>query len=272
MKILLTGGTGTLGTSLRQELASHEIIAPRRHELNVANLDQVMKFKADFIIHLASETDHEFCEMNPAQAYLVNSIGTMNMTRLAMSLDIPILYVSTASVFDGKKGLPYIEIDKPNPINHYNASKYYGEIFVSNWEKNYIVRTGWLFGGGRNLDKKFVSKMMNKISRGDKEILVCDDCIGSPTYSDDLAKAILMIIKGLSYGTYHVVNSGLPASRYDVAVEMVKKFPDVKIKPCKIDDLKSEFPCKRTNYEALKSNFNLPDWRVSLGHYIENNY
>jgi dTDP-4-dehydrorhamnose reductase len=263
-----------LGSAVSSILKEHELITPARHELNIGNFSQVMRFKADFIIHLASETDHEYCDENPSQAYFINTVGTGNMMRLARSLDIPILYISTASVFDGIKQNPYYPDDKPNPINHYNTSKWYGELLVKAYPKHYILRTGWLFGGGPSVDKKFVNKIMNKIKAGQKTIKVANDCIGSPTYSEDLAIVIKRCVEDKAVsGTSNCVNADGGVSRFEVAVEMVKILnSDVTILPVPIDDLKEEFPCKRTNYEALENNYSMRSWKDALKEYLDAYY
>ena len=281
MKILCTGSNGMLGRELKTALKNHDLLTPRRHELNVSNVNQVMKFtkeKPDLIIHLAAETDHEYCDANPTQCYFVNTVGTAYMVNLAKELDIPIIYQSAASVFDGKKKKPYSPKDIPNPINNYNMSKYWGEIIVKEYKKHIILRTGWLFGGGEN-DKKFLSKIIKKINAGEKEIKVCDDCIGCPTYARDLATAYSYVIDNLTdghdFGTYNCVNyyEGNGVSRFEYAQEIVKDLGvDVKIIPCQIDDLKEEFPCKRTNYEVLEMGIKMPEWKQSLKGCIDANY
>ena len=263
-----------VGTALCQSLKSHELITPKRYELNVGNINQVMKFKADCIIHTAAETDHEYCDENPSNCYFINTIGTANMTKLAKLLRIPIIYVSAGSVFDGAIEKPYTSDDQPNPVNHYNSSKFYGELICGCYEKGYIIRAGWMFGGGPRVDKKFVNKIIEKIKRGDKEIKVCDDCIGSPTYTKDFAQSIQLILEGnMERGIYHFSNSSTGVSRYEFACEIIKLLKSgVKILPCKIDDLKEEFPCKRTNYEVIKSDLISRDWKDCLKEYIHAKY
>lgn len=264
-----------VGSSLCNTLKSHELITPSKAELNVARLNQIMKFTADFIVHLAAETDHEYCDDNPAQCYLVNTIGTGNMTKLAESLGVPIIYLSTASIFDGKKLEPYQSFDQPNPINHYNISKYFGEILCSRYKRHIILRSGWMFGGGSNVDKKFVNKIINKL-KSDNPIKVADDCFGSPTYSVDIAKAIEIICSDdvfRHYGTYNCSNEGGGVSRYEFATEIVKILGvNREIIPCKIDDLKEEFPCKRTNYEVLADDLSMRPWQEALKEYIDAYY
>jgi len=274
MRILITGAYGALGTAVRLSLKDFDQVVPKRYELNICNDIQISKYNADFILHLASETDHEYCDMNPSNCYYVNTIGTANMVSMAKELDIPIIYISTSSVFDGKKRSPYDVDDEPNPINHYNRSKFFGELIALSYYKAYVLRAGWMFGGGESLDKKFVSKIIKKIKQGHNVIKVCDDCIGSPTYSMDMADAIKkIIITKPEFGTYHFSNCSEGISRYEFAQEIIRILKsDVSIIPCSIDDLKEEFPCKRTNYEAIKTSFNLRDWKSALKGYLYANY
>ena len=278
MKILITGANGTLGKSLCRALIKHELLTPRKHELNISNIDQIyhkIGTDVDLVIHLASETDHEYCDINPSQCYFTNTIGTAFLVKYAKIKDIPIIYQSTASIFDGIKNQPYTPEDEPNPINHYNNSKYLGEILVREYRKHIIIRTGWIFGGGKTNDKKFVAKILHKINSGEKKIKVCDDCIGCPTYSQDLADAYKYVVDNLvdsgEWGTYNAVNKydDDGVSRYQFATEIVRILGvDVEIIPCKIDDLKDEFPCKRTNYEVLEPGIGMPHWAKSLRGYL----
>ncbi len=273
MRILVTGGNGMVGHAIK-ELFKNQVILPKKYELNIANIRQVNSFtNLTHIIHLAAETDHEYCEENSSQAYYINTIGTAHLVRLAKTLDIPIVYLAAGSIFDGKKNKPYKVSDNPNPMNHYNLSKYYGEIMVRSYPKHYIVRAGWMFGGGKEIDKKFVNKIIKKIELGFKEIKVCTDCVGSPIYSKDLAECIKQLIEiKHGYGTYHIVNDG-SASRYEFAKHIIKCLGKrTKIIPCKIDDLKGEFPCKRTNYEVLESSLTLRHWKKALEEYISAYY
>lgn len=271
-----------VGKAIKERFTNHKIICPKKYELNVSNIRQVFKQKnIEAIIHTAAETDHEYCEENSSQAYYINTIGTAHMMRLAKSLDIPIVYLAAGSIFDGKKGKPYTTKDTPNPLNHYNMSKYYGELILKGYPKHYIVRAGWMFGGGRDTDKKFVNKIIRKIELGVDEVKVCDDCVGSPIYTNDLADCIKQLVEFKhGYGTYNLVNDG-PASRYEFAQEIFKnlrrngwerELKRCKLTSCKIDDLKEEFPCKRTNYEVLESSLTLRHWKKALEEYIHAHY
>src|SRR5258708_11516379 len=91
--------------------------------------DDVASFQADVVIHLAAQTDLEFCELNPDQAWRDNALGAENAALIAERLAIPIVYVSTAGIFDGAK-LEYSDYDEPNPLTVYARSKLYGERFT----------------------------------------------------------------------------------------------------------------------------------------------
>jgi dTDP-4-dehydrorhamnose reductase len=219
--ILVTGCNGMLGNYINWEHTFKTDI----YDLDVSNEKDVArynKFDASCIVHLAAETDLEMCEKDAVHAYKVNVIGTVNMTRLADRLEVPIVYISTAGVFSGDKIAPYIETDEPDPINIYGLTKWYGELVVGVYPKHHILRAGWMMGGVLK-DKKFVGKIMNKIRSGVKEIYAINDVWGSPTYAKDLARVIKSAVNHeFPYGTYHSCGSGR-ATRYDVACEVVKQ-------------------------------------------------
>ena len=130
-KIMITGCGGMLGSSVYTYLKSKggDILATdidlnedwlsyldvRDYE---KSRDICMKFNPEIILHLAALTSLEFCEQNPEAAHDTNYIGTLNMAKISQKLDVPLVYISTAGVFDGNK-LVYTEKDKPNPINVY---------------------------------------------------------------------------------------------------------------------------------------------------------
>ena len=110
----------------------------------------------------------EFCEKNVDDTYLTNTISVENATYIANELQIPILFISTAGIFDGEKEL-YDDWDIPNPLGHYARSKYLAEKFVTNHaDKYFIFRPGWMMGGGPNKDKKFINKIIKQINKGNK--------------------------------------------------------------------------------------------------------
>jgi dTDP-4-dehydrorhamnose reductase len=127
-----------------------------------------------------------------------------------------VVYISTAGVFDGKKKGPYDELDTPNPINVYGATKFAGEGYVARLPRHYIVRAGWMIGG-HALDHKFIAKVRAQINAGLKVISAVDDKWGTPTYTVDFAENLLDLVSTPYYGLYHMVSPGM-GTRYDVAL------------------------------------------------------
>ncbi len=142
------------------------------------------------------------------------------------------VYISTIGVFYGDKNEPYTEFDKPNPINTYGKSKLEGEKIVQSLlNRYYIVRAGWMVGGGPKRDKKFVAKIIRQINEK-KVIRAVNDKIGSPTYTVDFSRCLADIIETGYFGLYHCTNKGY-GSRFDVAKKIVSILSrsDVTIEP-----------------------------------------
>src|SRR5215213_3416712 len=108
----------------------------------------VKAFKPDYLFHIGAHTSLEYCEQNTDDAYLTNTIAVENAVYIANLLDIPLLYISTAGIFDGGKDV-YDDWDVPNPLGHYARSKYAGELLVQRTCDRYLVcRAGWMMGAG----------------------------------------------------------------------------------------------------------------------------
>jgi len=132
----------------------------------------VVDFKPDYLFHLGAYTDLEFCEENADETYRTNTIAVENACYIVNELNIPLLYISTAGIFDGKKEL-YDDWDVPNPLGHYARSKYAAELFVKDTVKRHLIcRAGWMMGGGPRKDKKFIQKIMRQIKDGKKELYI----------------------------------------------------------------------------------------------------
>lgn len=290
MKILVTGAAGMLGDSLVPTLEEENhkvyptdinITDPKIKYLDVREIDKISKsvstIKPDMIIHLAAETDLEKCEENQDEAYRVNSIGAQNVAIICQEKKIPLVYVSTAGVFDGRKETPYTEFDKPNPINVYGQSKLEGERFVKALlDKYFIVRAGWMIGGGQK-DKKFVRKIISQIEKGKKEIHAVIDKHGTPTYAPAFSKVLVKLIRTNFYGLYHLVCKG-NATRFDVASKIIEflGINDVKLTPVKSDFFSREYPTPRPDSEEmlnymleLRGMNTMPTWDEGLRQYLD---
>ncbi|NVO20133.1 MAG: NAD(P)-dependent oxidoreductase [Bacteroidetes bacterium] len=241
----------------------------------------VSDFRPDYLFHLGAYTDLEFCEMNVEDTYNTNTIAVENAVYIANSLNIPILYISTAGIFDGKKEF-YDDWDQPNPLGHYARAKYAGERFVVENAKTYLIcRAGWMMGSGPRKDKKFVQKIMKQLKEGKKELFIVDDKDGTPTYTHDFAQNVKLLLQKEYWGLYNLVCGG-QTSRLEVTLEMIKilGFQDkIKIHPVPSSHFKDVYFAERPLCERLinaKLNIRklniMRDWKVALKEYLDNYY
>jgi dTDP-4-dehydrorhamnose reductase len=241
----------------------------------------VFDFKPDYLFHLGAYTDLEYCETNSADTYQTNTLAVENAVYLANELNIPLLYISTAGIFDGGKEL-YDDWDTPNPLGVYARSKYVAERFVVENANRYLVcRAGWMMGAGPNKDKKFIQKVMKKLKEGNKELFIVNDKDGTPTYTQDFAKNVKALIEKEYWGLYNMVCGG-ETSRLEVTTELLKilKLSDkIKLNVVTSEYYKREYFAPRPPSERLVNkkldlrNLNLMrNWKESLKEYIEEYY
>ncbi len=243
--------------------------------------EDVFDFRPDYLLHLGAYTDLEWCEQNADETYLTNTMCVENAVHIANTLGIPILYISTAGIFDGKKQL-YDDWDQPNPLGVYARSKYMGERFVVENAKQYLVcRAGWMMGGGPSKDKKFVQKILKQIKEGKKELFVVDDKGGTPTYTQDFAKTVKVLMTKNVYGLFNCVCEG-ETSRLDVCKELLRitgLSGRININAVPSSFFSKEFFAERPSNECLCNRRlhilgidTMRDWRIALKEYLENYY
>ena len=241
----------------------------------------VKEFQPNYLFHLGAHTDLEYCEINPDDTYTTNTIAVENAVYIANELDIPILYISTAGIFDGMKDT-YDDWDQPNPLGLYGRSKYAGEIFTEkNSRRHLICRAGWMMGGGPQKDKKFIQKIMSQLKDGNKELFIADDKLGTPTYTHDFAQNVKLLLENEFWGLYNMACGGA-TGRYEVTLELIKvlkKENEIKITPVESDYWKEEYFATRPASERLMNRkldlrgLNIMrDWRICLKEYIKNYY
>jgi dTDP-4-dehydrorhamnose reductase len=238
----------------------------------------ITKINPDIVIHSAAYTDVDGSETNRDLAFRVNALGTRNIALACQKFDTELLYIGTDFVFDGEKVEPYVEFDRPNPQNIYAKSKYWGELYVNSLlNRFYIVRTSWLFGKN---GKNFVNTILN-LAKEKKEIEVVNDQTGSPTYTKDLARAIVQLIGAERensspgadlYGIWHITNSG-QCSWYEFAREILQG-PGVLVKPITSEKLKRQ--ARRPKFSVLDNYVwrlqgwePLRDWKEALKDYLK---
>lgn len=242
---------------------------------------EVTQFKPDYLFHIGAFTDLEFCEENIEDTYITNTTSVENAVYISNSLNIPLLYISTAGIFDGTKDT-FDDWDVPSPMCHYARSKYAGELFVEkNSNKFLICRAGWMMGGGPKKDKKFVNKIMSQIKDGKKEIFVVNDKLGTPTYTLDFAMNVKLLLEKELWGLYNMVCEGL-TGRLEVTSELLNILGlEEEIKLTSVDStyFKGEYFATRPDSERLinmklnsrKMNI-MRDWKLCLREYIKDYY
>jgi len=241
----------------------------------------VSEYKPDFLFHLGAYTDLEYCDLNQDDAYATNTMAVENAAYISNQLDIPMLYISTAGIFDGAKDT-FDDWDQPNPMGHYARSKYAGEVFVEkNVRRHLICRAGWMMGSGPKKDKKFIQKIMQQLKQGKKELFVVNDKLGTPTYTHDFARNVKLLLEKELWGLYNMVCGGI-TGRLEVAQELLKVLnltDEVKVTPVGSDYWKGVYFADRPASERLINKkldlrgLNvMRDWRVCLEEYIGSYY
>ena len=228
MRILITGADGQLGRDLLDALSGRVPVGGRRcsllapdgplpgldHELLATDIGTmrledrdavqyvVRAFRPDLVLHGGAFTAVDACESEVDLAYAVNAVGTRHVAEAAAAVNAHLLYVSTDYVFDGRSERPYREWDAPNPLSVYGASKLAGEKECP--PGSTIVRTSWVCGAhGANMVKTAL-----RLAEGTGTLRFVDDQHGSPTFTADLAAAIVTLGTDRRPGVFHVTNVG----------------------------------------------------------------
>jgi dTDP-4-dehydrorhamnose reductase len=266
MKILITGISGLLGTTLAQELSAkdHEVYGITRgstlpgfkvYEADITEqklvYDTVSRINPDIVIHTATLTNVDECERNPDEAYRINALGTRNIAVACQRFDTVLAYISTDYAFSGENPPErgYTEFDVVDPISAYGKSKLAGEWYVRHQlNKFFILRTSWLFGSARS---NFVLQMAEAFKTG-KTIKAVTDMVSSPTYVKDLAEGISRLLETTRYGLYHLSNAGF-ASRYEIATRIatMMKADRSGIQKLQLKDL--NLPARRPAFSAMSN-------------------
>ncbi len=271
--ILVVGANGMLGRDLTA------LLGDRGHGIDIADIDitspaSVLKvigaLKPEVVINCAAYTDVDGCESNIETAMAVNGEGVAYLAMACRDIGALLVQVSTDYVFDGGKGTPYVEDDAPCPLSIYGESKLVGEMNAAFCPEHLIVRTQWLYGlHGKN----FVETMLRLGAEKD-ELTVVDDQIGSPTWTVDLARAIIALIDSGCRGIYHAANSEYCSWNGFAAAIFEEAGLHVSVRPMTTTELNR--PARRPLYSTLEcskltadTGFRPQEWRKALQEYLK---
>jgi len=292
-RIYMAGAGGMLGDAFHRVFGEAHAIACSDIDVNAdwltcldfrdfeAYRHAVSDFRPDCLFHLGAHTSLEYCEEHQEDAYATNTLAVEHAVHIANELEIPLLYISTAGIFDGAKDV-YDDWDQPNPLGHYARSKYMGERFVAdNVRRHLVCRAGWMMGGGPAKDKKFIQKLMRQLKDGARELRIVDDKLGTPTYTMDFARNVERLLPTGLWGIYNMVCPGI-TSRLEVASYLVQALglaDDVAIVPVSSEYFAKEYFAARPPSERLLTTkldlrgLNvMRDWRVCLEEYLAEAY
>jgi len=280
-KILITAKDSQLSFSIQKILSTniefHKIkfLALSHSQLDITNFNEVKKtieeYKPSIVINCASFNAVDECEIKFKKAYMVNGIGPKNLAITCSQHDCVLVHISTDYVFDGRKHAPYTIADKPSPLSKYGESKLLGEEMVKYFcNKFFIIRTSWLFGKG---EKNFLIKML-RLGKEKGFLKVASDRISSPSFTDDVALALLKLTLSFNFGIYHITNTGF-CSRYELIKYFFEKLNlDIKVIPAKEEEFK--LPARRPEFSALDNfplqdiiGYNLPSWKEGVDRFIK---
>ena len=228
MKILLLGASGQLGTELNRQLPLiAEIKAYTRSELDITDtqavIETISSFKPNVIVNAAAYTAVDNAEEEKSLAYAINSDAVAVLAQQAAKQGAWLIHYSTDYIFDGEKTAPYTEMDAPNPINVYGASKLAGEEFIAASNCNhFIFRTTWVIGkDGRNFAKTILRLATQRDS-----LSVINDQYGVPTSPSLITNVTIDAIKAIKQqkawpsGAYNLAPLGV-STWYEIAQTLI---------------------------------------------------
>jgi dTDP-4-dehydrorhamnose reductase len=284
MKILLIGATGQLGGDIVRNNQGHDITAPERAKLDLARPEQMREFvcahRPDMVINCAAFHNVPLCEDQPEQAFRINCAAVRDLATLCSEIGAWLVTFSSDYVFGGEKGTPYLESDRPAPLQVYGITRLAGEqaALATAPERAVIIRTCGLYGraGARSKGGNFVDGRVAD-ARAGKRIEMASEQVVAPTSTDDLSRAVFaMMDRRLEPGIYHLVNDG-ECSWYEFTREIVRLIgATTEVVPVdrggRTGKLRRPLYSVLGNTRARARGIVLRHWRDALQHYLRAKY
>lgn len=274
-RTILLGSRGMIGSALGKLFAGPSLYAYSHKEMDItdyAGLEKVFRrIKPQLVLNAAAFTRVDDCEKFREAAFLVNTQAPGHLAELCKRYDAFLVHFSTDYIFDGRENRPYHEDHPANPINYYGSTKWEADKKIMSSGCSYLIlRSCWVFGpNGDN----YVKKILRRAVAGAK-LQVPSDQIGSPTYSDDVARAVFLLLTLEATGVYNFSNQG-QCSRYEQACAILAAYGlNNSVEAVKNDDLR--LPAKRPSFSVLdltrynaKTGDTPRSWQVTTAEYID---
>jgi dTDP-4-dehydrorhamnose reductase len=285
MKILLIGATGQLGGDLLRNNPGHEIVAPGRDSLDLARPGEaaaaVRAQRPQFVINCAAFHNVPGCELEPAQAFLVNCTAVRDLASACAESGARLLSFSSDYVFGGARSTPWREDDLPAPLQIYGITRLAGEhaALAQAAAQAVVIRTCGLYGrsGARSKGGNFVDGRVAD-ARAGKRIEMASEQVVAPTSTDDLSRAVFALIDrpALAPGIYHLVNEGA-CTWYEFTREIVRLVgANVEVSPVdrggRTGSMRRPLYSVLGNTRARALGVTLRPWQEALADYLRMKY
>ena len=284
--ILIVGAAGQVGVELQRSFADFgRIVVASREAVDLANTDQiralVRRLQPNVILNASAYTAVDRAESQPDLAMAINAFAPRVLAEEALQLNALLVHYSTDYVFNGQKHQPWVEIDEPEPLNVYGATKLAGEQAIQHVGGRYLIlRTSWVYGPHGN---NFLLTML-RLARERDRLSIVDDQFGAPTSSIELGRVTRAITEGILgdrfgstpnwAGIYHTTCSGsttwfgFAKTIFSIA-EPLLGFKHPEVVPLVTEDYPT--PAKRPRNSVLSNEklyarfrIRLADWQTAL--------
>lgn len=225
--IVITGGLGMLAQAFKRRLTArgHSFVGVDLPEYDLTHPEKVRElfatYKPTLLLNCAAHTKVDLCEEQQDLANAVNGHAVGSLATSAKEHGTFLVHISTDFVFPGNGTRPYRTDDPVGPLSVYGRSKLIGEqeLLAHAPAKWIIARTAWLYGrNGPNFPRTIVER-----GKAGQPLKVVNDQVGSPTYTEDLAAAVLDLVDRDATGMWHLTNSG-QVSWFDFAKAALEEF------------------------------------------------